>query len=101
MLLAAGYDVVVAADGLEAWEMLKDIEVDIIVSDVEMPVMNGFELTRRVRGSLKMKNLPVLLVTSLNAPEDRRQGIEAGADAYVIKGSSQHDELLQMVRRMA
>ena len=100
MLLAAGYDVVVAADGLEAWEMLDGIQVDLIVSDVEMPVMNGFELTRKVRGSQNMKDLPVLLVTSLNAPEDRRQGIEAGADAYVIKGSSQHDELLQMVRRM-
>lgn len=100
MLLAAGYDVVVAADGLEAWEMLDGLEVDLIVSDVEMPVMNGFELTRRVRSSQTMRDLPVLLVTSLNAPEDRRQGIEAGADAYVIKGSSQHDELLQMVRRM-
>ena len=100
MLLAAGYDVVVAADGLEAWEMLEGVEVDLIVSDVEMPVMNGFELTRRVRASQNMRDLPVLLVTSLNAPEDRRQGIEAGADAYVIKGSSQHDELLQMVRRM-
>jgi len=100
LLEAAGYDVTAASDGLEAWKLLQKHGCDLIVSDVEMPNMTGFELTEKVRGDQRLKGMPLILVTTLSSDEDRRRGIDAGADAYVIKGSAEQDQLLDTVRRL-
>jgi len=100
LLEAAGYDVTAASDGLEAWSMLQKHGCDLIVSDVEMPNMTGFELTEKVRGDQRLKGMPLILVTTLSSDEDRKRGIDAGADAYVIKGSTEQDQLLETVRRL-
>jgi len=100
LLEAAGYDVTAASDGLEAWNMVQAKQPDLIVSDVEMPNMTGFELTEKVRGHSKLKGMPLILVTTLSSDEDRKRGIDAGADAYVIKGSAEQDHLLETVRRL-
>jgi two-component system, chemotaxis family, sensor kinase CheA len=100
LLEAAGYDVTAASDGLEAWNLLQKRGCDLIVSDVEMPNMTGFELTEKVRRDQRLKGMPLILVTTLNSDEDRKRGIDAGADAYVIKGSTEQDHLLATVRRL-
>jgi len=100
MLQAAGYEVLLAADGIEAWKLLQDTEVDVVVSDVEMPHMNGFELTKRIRDDARLAALPVVLVTSLNSTSDRQRGVDAGADAYVVKGSAEQEQLLQTLSRL-
>jgi two-component system chemotaxis sensor kinase CheA len=100
LLESAGYDVTAASDGLEAWNLIQGDAPDLIVSDVEMPNMNGFELTQRVRGDHKLKDMPLVLVTTLSSDEDRKRGLDAGADAYVIKGSAEQDQLLDTVRRL-
>ncbi|HEX6458937.1 MAG TPA: hybrid sensor histidine kinase/response regulator [Thermoleophilaceae bacterium] len=100
LLEAAGYDVTAASDGLEAWHFLQKKSCDLIVSDVEMPNMTGFELTEKVRGDQRLKGMPLVLVTTLSSDEDRKRGIDAGADAYVIKGSAEQDHLLETVRRL-
>jgi two-component system chemotaxis sensor kinase CheA len=100
LLEAAGYDVTAASDGLEAWNLLQSNTCDLVVSDVEMPNMTGFELTEKVRGDSKLKDMPLVLVTTLSSDEDRKRGIDAGADAYVIKGSAEQDHLLDTVRRL-
>jgi len=100
LLEAAGYDVTAASDGLEAWNLIQSSAPDLIVSDVEMPNMTGFELTEKVRGDQRLKGMPLILVTTLSSDEDRKRGIDAGADAYVIKGSAEQDHLLETVRRL-
>jgi two-component system, chemotaxis family, sensor kinase CheA len=100
LLEAAGYDVTAASDGLEAWNLIQASTPDLIVSDVEMPNMTGFELTEKVRGDQRLKGMPLILVTTLSSDEDRKRGIDAGADAYVIKGSAEQDHLLETVRRL-
>ncbi|HEY7629748.1 MAG TPA: hybrid sensor histidine kinase/response regulator [Thermoleophilaceae bacterium] len=100
LLEAAGYDVTAASDGLEAWNLVQKQAPDLIVSDVEMPNMTGFELTEKVRGDQRLKGMPLILVTTLSSDEDRKRGIDAGADAYVIKGSAEQDHLLDTVRRL-
>ncbi len=100
ILEAGGYSVAVAVDGLDAWEQLQRDGADLVVSDVDMPRMNGIELCRRIRASAQLRTLPVVLVTSLDAPEDRQRGMEAGADAYVVKGELQQGTLLDAVARL-
>ncbi|MDI9369851.1 MAG: response regulator [Synergistaceae bacterium] len=100
ILSAAGYDVRTAADGREAWDILSADSFDAVVSDVEMPRMNGLELTAKIRSDPVRTDLPVLLVTSLESEEDRRRGAEVGADAYVVKSGFDHERLLEALRRL-
>lgn len=100
ILNAAGYDVRIAVDGMEAWEMIAAQEPDVVVSDVEMPRMNGFELTAKIRSEERFAGLPVVLVTSLESAEDRERGVEAGADAYIVKGGFDQGTLLEVIRRL-
>lgn len=100
ILEAAGYDVIVASDGELAWTMLAETAVDLLVSDVEMPRMNGYELTQAVRSSVRLKKLPVILLTGLDTAADKQKGIEAGADAYLVKSSFDQASLLDTVAQL-
>jgi len=101
LLEAAGYRVRVAVDGLEAWTILKSEPIDLVVSDVDMPRMDGFELTARVRADKQLGELPVILVTALESREDKERGIQVGANAYVVKSSFEQSNLLGIIQRLA
>ena len=98
VLAAAGYDVATAVDGAEAWRMLERSTYALVVSDVEMPHLDGIALCVRIRANPGTAALPVILVTSLDEPAHRARGLEAGADAYVAKSSFDQDALLDTVR---
>jgi len=100
ILSSAGLDVHTVVDGMEAWAALKEKPFDIVVSDVDMPGMNGFDLTAKIRGEAKWADLPVVLVTSLESRQDRERGAEVGADAYIVKSSFDQSNLLEVVRRL-
>ena len=101
LLETAGYAVRVAADGQEAWVALKSEAFDLVVSDVDMPRLDGFELTARIRSDPKLAEMPVVLVTALESREDKERGIEVGANAYVIKSAFDQSSLLEIIRRLA
>ena len=96
----AGYSVFQAADGLEGWEKMQEESFDAVVFDIEMPRMNGFQLTEKVRQDKRFEHLPIVLVTSLESPEDKLKGMEAGADVYITKGSFDQQELLETIERL-
>lgn len=100
LLESAGYDVLVAHDGQQAWELLQEVEVDAVVSDVNMPRMDGIALCRAVRGAPRMSQLPIVLVSALRSETDRRAGLEAGADAYLTKLGFNRDELIETLDRL-
>jgi two-component system chemotaxis sensor kinase CheA len=101
ILESAGYRVKTAVDGLEAFTELKTAAFDLVVSDIDMPRMNGFELTARIRSDKDVAETPVILVTALDSREDRERGIDAGANAYIVKSSFDQGNLLEIVRRLA
>jgi two-component system, chemotaxis family, sensor kinase CheA len=100
ILETAGYDVSVSVDGSDAWQTLKTKKIDLLVSDVEMPRMTGFDLTIKIRADKKLSETPVILVTSLESREDRERGIDAGANAYIVKSSFDQSNLLAAVRSL-
>lgn len=100
ILEGAGYQVATANDGLEAWNALKQGQFDLLVSDVEMPRLDGFTLTSRIRADRELAHLPVVLVTALHSAEDRARGLEAGANAYLVKSGFDQESLLDAIRRL-
>lgn len=100
ILESSGYQVTTSVDGVEAWNLLKREDFDLVVSDIEMPRMDGVELTATIRADEKLGSLPVVLVTSLGSREDKERGIDAGANAYIIKGSFDQNNLLETVERL-
>ena len=100
VLSAAGYTVVTAVDGAEAWRTIERQEFALVVSDVEMPHLDGIGLCQRIRATPRTASLPVILVTSLDEPAQRARGMEAGADAYITKSSFDQDTLLDTVRML-
>lgn len=100
ILTAAGYRVLTAADGMEALDIFSVEGADLVVSDIEMPRMNGFELTSRIRSAEGLSETPVVLVTSLESEEDRERGAAAGADAYIVKSGFDQGALLDVIRRL-
>jgi two-component system, chemotaxis family, sensor kinase CheA len=100
ILASADFDVHTVVDGVEAWTALKERGFDAVISDIEMPRMNGFDLTMRIRGDAKLADLPVVLVTSLESRPDRERGIEVGANAYILKSSFDQSNLLEVVRQL-
>ncbi len=100
ILESAGYKVRTAVDGMEAFTLLRAERFDLVVSDVEMPRLNGFDLTARIRADKKLAELPVVLVTALETREDRERGIDVGANAYIVKSSFDQSNLLDAVRRL-
>lgn len=100
ILEAAGYEVLVAADGHEAWRRLQQHGADLIVTDVDMPGMDGFELCSRIRSSPQFGHLPVVLVTSLADDRDHARGLDVGADAYFVKSSFDQTSLIDTIGRL-
>jgi two-component system chemotaxis sensor kinase CheA len=100
ILESAGYVVLVASDGQHALEVLNESDVDVVVSDIEMPRMSGLELTAAIRQDERWVHLPVVLVTSLDSPEEIERGAAVGADAYITKGRFDQNDLLQTIGRL-
>jgi two-component system chemotaxis sensor kinase CheA len=100
LLEAAGYEVRVAVDGIDGWTTLKTEEFNLVVSDVDMPRMDGLDLTARIRADQTLAHLPVILVTALESREDKERGIEVGANAYIVKSNFDQSNLLEIVRRL-
>lgn len=95
-LRGAGYDVLEASDGMEAATILKNTTVDLVISDINMPRMNGIELTRQVRSGGINRTTPILLLTTESSPEMKNKGREAGATAWIVK-PFQPDQLAGVV----
>jgi two-component system chemotaxis sensor kinase CheA len=100
ILEAVGYAVEVATDGVDALQKLRVQRFDLMLSDVQMPRMDGIELVTRVRADAELRRLKVVLVSSLNAGDDRKRGLTAGADAYIGKNEFRQDLLLQTLERL-
>jgi two-component system chemotaxis sensor kinase CheA len=101
ILESAGYQVQTAVDGLEAFTLLRSEPFDVLISDVEMPRLNGFDLTARLRADRALSGIPVVLVTALASREDRERGIEVGANAYLVKSDLDQSDLLETLRRVS
>jgi two-component system chemotaxis sensor kinase CheA len=99
ILETAGYRVTTAVDGADALTQVRSGEFDLVVSDVDMPRTNGFELTAKIRADKKFGEMPVILVTALESRDDKERGIESGANAYIVKSSFDQSNLLEVVRR--
>jgi two-component system chemotaxis sensor kinase CheA len=100
ILESAGYRVKVAVDGLDAITTLKTEEFAAVVSDIEMPRMDGFDLTDRIRHDQRLSQLPVVLVTALESREHKERGVDVGADAYIVKSSFDQTNLVETVQRL-
>lgn len=100
ILEAAGYIVHAASDGLDAWTQLQTEPCDLLVSDVMMPRLDGIGLATKLRADERYKHLPIILVTSLDSATDRERGVQAGADAYIVKSALDQDQLLDTIRRL-
>lgn len=100
LVRALGHVVEEAPDGAAAWELLQASSFDIVLTDVQMPRVDGFDLTRRIKGSPELRKVPVVMLTSLVSDEDKRRGLEAGADAYLIKGELGVESLALTIDRL-
>jgi two-component system chemotaxis sensor kinase CheA len=100
ILEGAGYEVVTAVDGLDAYHKFQSRPFDGIVSDVEMPNMNGLALTEAIRKDKKYADIPIVLVTSMSSEADQRRGLEAGANAYLVKSAFDQKLLLDCLARL-
>ncbi|WP_173511962.1 hybrid sensor histidine kinase/response regulator [Sinorhizobium psoraleae] len=100
ILEGAGYDVVTASNGKEAFDQLRDRGADVVVADVDMPSMNGFELTEAIRQSERFADTPVVLVTGRGTLEDKVRGLRAGANAYLRKDQFDAQHFLETMRRV-
>jgi two-component system, chemotaxis family, sensor kinase CheA len=101
ILEAAGYNVLIATDGYEALGMIRSTgRPDLVVTDIVMPRMDGFELTSQIKNDPQLSDLPVILVTSLDSAEDKERGIEVQADAYIVKSSFDQVNLLDTIQQL-
>jgi len=97
---AHGYQVTVAGDGLEALEKTRERSFDVVVTDIEMPRLDGFSLTERLRADDRYRHTPIIIVTSREREEDRRRGILVGANAYIVKGSFDQSNLIETIENL-
>jgi chemotaxis protein histidine kinase CheA/CheY-like chemotaxis protein len=100
ILEGAGYDVITAVDGTDGASRLDDDPTDLVLSDVEMPGMDGYALTRTIRRTRGWEQVPVVIMTSRISDEDQRAGLDAGASAYLLKTEFDQDQLVETVRRL-
>ena len=100
ILDAAGFEVSVAVDGEQALEMVQSRPFDLVVSDVDMPRLDGFDFTEAVRKTSARQGLPIVLVTARSTEEDRVRGLQAGANAYIVKSGFDQTQLLQVISEL-
>jgi len=100
ILESYGYEVATAIDGQDAILKLQENKIDIIVSDVQMPKMSGLELTEKIKHDDRYSKIPVILVTAMESDEDKKKGIQIGADAYIVKSSFDQSNLLTTIKRL-
>ncbi len=100
LLAGRGFEVEVAVDGVDAWTRLRDESFDLLITDVDMPRMNGIELTRSIKQDPRLRALPVVIVSYRDRPEDRRRGLEARADSYLTKSDFQDESFLKLVHQL-
>ncbi len=100
ILEGAGYEVVVAVDGLDAMSLISTQRFDVVVSDIMMPNMDGLALTARIRQDARYKDIPIVLVTTLASDEDKKRGLEAGANAYIPKPSFDQKIFIETLARL-
>ncbi|MDJ0557384.1 MAG: hybrid sensor histidine kinase/response regulator [Microcoleaceae cyanobacterium MO_207.B10] len=100
ILESAGYEVITAVDGLDAFNKLKNRSFDAVVSDIQMPNMDGLNLTAKIRQNQDYRELPIILVTSLGSNDDKKKGAEVGANAYITKDNFNQEVLLETLNRL-
>ncbi|WP_248478870.1 hybrid sensor histidine kinase/response regulator [Tepidibacter aestuarii] len=100
ILESHGYSVKTAVNGLQGWNLMKSEKFDLVITDVEMPEMDGFELTAKIRNDSEISEIPVILVTSLESREDKERGIDVGASAYIVKSDFRQNNLLETIKRL-
>ncbi len=100
ILETGGYSVEVAVDGMDGWNAVRLGDFDLVVTDVDMPRMNGFELAKHIRGNARLKKIPIVAVSYKDRAEDRRQGLNSGVDCYLTKSSFQNETFLDTVERL-
>jgi chemotaxis protein histidine kinase CheA len=101
LVKALGHSVEEAQDGEDAWTRVQKSPFDLILTDVQMPKLDGFAFTRRLKGHADLARIPVIILSSLASPEDKRRGLDAGADAYLIKGELGVETLALTIDRLA
>lgn len=99
ILKSAGFQVDTAVDGIDAFNKIAEEKPDLIVTDIQMPRMDGFKMTEKLKQDTKYKNIPVVMVTALVKDEEKRRGIEVGADAYITKTSFNQAYLIEIIER--
>jgi len=100
LLSSRGYEVSVAVDGMDGWNVLRGGHFDLLVTDIDMPRMDGIELVTQLRRDPRLQSLPVIVVSYKDREEDRRRGLEAGADHYLTKSSFHDESLLEAVHML-
>ncbi len=100
ILESKDYEVTVAVNGKEAWELLQKQKFALLITDVSMPIMDGFVLTENVKKSQTLRDLPVIIVTSLESDQEKKRGIEVGANAYLVKSQFESQALLDIVEQL-
>ncbi|MGH8029509.1 MAG: hybrid sensor histidine kinase/response regulator [Arenimonas sp.] len=100
LLVGRGYEVQVCVDGMDAWARLRDWPCELVVTDVDMPRMDGIELTRSIKQDPRLRGLPVVIVSYRDRPEDRARGLEVNADAYLTKSDFQEHGVLDVVQQL-
>jgi two-component system chemotaxis sensor kinase CheA/two-component system sensor histidine kinase and response regulator WspE len=100
LLRSLGHDVDEAVDGEDGWQKLQSGAYQLLVTDVQMPVLDGIDLTRRVKATPRFVKLPIVILSSLSAPEERRRGVDAGADAYLVKGELEGESFAATLERL-
>ncbi len=100
ILESKDYQVTITVNGKEAWDLLQKQKFSLLITDVSMPIMDGFTLTENVKKSEKLRDLPVIIVTSLGSDAEKARGVEAGADAYIVKNEFESGALLDIVEQL-
>jgi two-component system chemotaxis sensor kinase CheA len=100
ILETEGFDVEIGIDGEDGWSKMNSEKFSLVVTDMEMPKLNGLEFTKRIKRSERLKDTPVIMLTSLGSEENIQQGMDAGADAYLVKTKFDRKDLLQIIKRL-
>jgi len=100
ILISAGYDVVSAINGMEALELLGKEHFDIVITDLEMPVMDGYELTKKIRKNERLKTIPIIILSSHDSQDEIKKGFAVGADEYLQKGNFTQQTLIKVIEEL-